>query len=223
VYVALDSLTDPGVSELIASSMMADLTSLAGKFYNEKQRDPSFKTPKVMVYADELKEVISTEIIQFVNKARGAGFYFTGFMQSMSDPVSALGNQNSADVFLDNFNNTFMFSVKNEKSAKYLTDMVPTVSINTQTIIAGSTDRSSTDSDEDFTSNSEIRKQEKDVPLISKADILELPKGQCFASIDGGQIYKLKMPLVKVDRSITPETLKEKVRKMRRAYRRSVA
>ena len=69
----------------------------------------------------------------------------------------------------------------------------------------------------------EIRKQEKDVPLISNADIIELPKGQCFASIDGGNIYKLKMPLVEVDRNITPETLAGKVRNMRRAYKRSIA
>jgi len=31
--------------------------------------------------------------------------------------------------------------------------------------------------------------------MLSTADLVQLPKGQAFALIDGGQLYKIRMPL----------------------------
>jgi conjugal transfer pilus assembly protein TraD len=33
------------------------------------------------------------------------------------------------------------------------------------------------------------------VPAINTNDMLNLPKGQAFAMIEGGQLYKLRLPL----------------------------
>lgn len=223
VYVALDSLGDSGASGIIGSSMIADLTSLAGKIYNQMLIDPSFKKPTVRVYGDEMSELTSPELKQMLNKGRGAGFYFAGFMQSVSDLADALGSERAADVMLENFVNRYMFSVKNDSTANYLTSMLPEVSINSQTLISGHRDNSNVDSDEDFVSDSQVRTTTKDVPLITNADIQDLPRGHCFASLASGKIMKLQVPYVHIDRKKTPEKLSEKVKLMRRAYKRAMA
>lgn len=33
------------------------------------------------------------------------------------------------------------------------------------------------------------------VPMISPADIINLPKGQAFALLEGGRLWKIRMPL----------------------------
>ena len=37
------------------------------------------------------------------------------------------------------------------------------------------------------------------MPLLSAADLVTLPKGQAFALLDGGQLWKIRMPLPDVD------------------------
>lgn len=221
VYVALDSLTDAGVSGIIGSSMLADLTTLAGKIYNKILLDPQYPKHNVRIYGDELKEIAGPELMQLLNKGRGAGFYFAGFAQSIADLPETLGSQAAADVMLENFNNRYMFAVKNENTANYITSMLPSVSISSQTLISGHRDNSNVDSDEDFVSDSQLRTTLKDVPLISNADIQELPRGHCFASLATGKIMKLQVPLIKIDRKKTPEKFSDKVSLMRRAYKRA--
>ena len=43
------------------------------------------------------------------------------------------------------------------------------------------------------------RGQIKTVPMIKASDLVTLPKGQAFALIEGGQLYKIRMPLPKQD------------------------
>jgi len=137
--------------------------------------------------------------------------------------VFALERETAAYVMLENFVNRYMFSVANESTSEYLTSMLPDVAITSQTLISGHRDNSNVDSDEDFVSDSQLRTTSKDVPLISNADILELPRGHCFASLATGKVMKLQLPLIKVDRKKVPEKFSEKVKLMRRAYKRAAA
>lgn len=223
VYVALDALVDPEVSKLISSSLLADLTTLAGKIYNDGLIDPKIVKNIVRIYGDELRDITGNELKQLLNKCRGANYFFNGFMQSKSDIEDALGDKTGADVILENFNNTYMYRVKNEDTADYLTGTLEEVTIYQQTLITGANDNSDPDSSVDFTSTSEIRSVPKNVPLISNADVMKLPRGHCFGSIAGGKIMKLKFPLIKINRKITPEKFTDKVRNIRREYRRAYA
>jgi hypothetical protein len=45
-----------------------------------------------------------------------------------------------------------------------------------------------------FTSRNEDRISGSEVPLLTPADLVTLPKGQAFALIEGGQLYKVRMP-----------------------------
>lgn len=74
----------------------------------------------------------------------------------------------------------------------------------------------------DFTSNTQDRVSTVRTPLITPANIINLPKGQAFALLNGGQLWKLRMPLPsdKAD-PLMPESMNQIVDYMRQHYRTS--
>ena len=47
----------------------------------------------------------------------------------------------------------------------------------------------------DFASRNEDRITTERTPMLSPSDLVQLPKGQAFALIHGGQLHKIRMPL----------------------------
>jgi hypothetical protein len=43
--------------------------------------------------------------------------------------------------------------------------------------------------------------------LIAADDLMQLPKGQAFCLLDGGQLYKLRFPLPKNDMASMPDSV----------------
>ncbi|MCO1983756.1 conjugative coupling factor TraD, PFGI-1 class, partial [Pseudomonas aeruginosa] len=57
------------------------------------------------------------------------------------------------------------------------------------------------------------------VPLIEPAHVVALPKGQCFALIEGGNLWKVRMPLPAPDSDeAMPKDLQELAGYMRQHY-----
>ncbi|EPL6079250.1 type IV conjugative transfer system coupling protein TraD, partial [Klebsiella pneumoniae] len=46
-----------------------------------------------------------------------------------------------------------------------------------------------------FSSNTQDRMSSIQVPLLEPASLVQLPKGQAFALLEGGQLWKLRIPL----------------------------
>jgi hypothetical protein len=63
--------------------------------------------------------------------------------------------------------------------------------------VSGATDTADPDAHTDFTSSSQDRFTTTAVPLIEPAHIIALPKGQMFSFQEGGQLWKVRMPLPK--------------------------
>jgi len=63
------------------------------------------------------------------------------------------------------------------------------------TLVSGVTDTSDTTLDVDFTSTNQDRINVADVPMLSPADLIALPKGQAFCLLQGGQLWKVRYPL----------------------------
>ena len=55
------------------------------------------------------------------------------------------------------------------------------------------------------------------MPLLTPAELITLPKGQAFALLEGGQLWKIRMPLPVTDTDM-PETLTEMANEMERTY-----
>ena len=89
----------------------------------------------------------------------------------------------------------------------------------TTTLVSGASDSSDIHGPTDFTSNAQDRISTSSVPLIEPAHVVGLPKGQCFALIEGGNLWKVRMPLPARDPDeAMPRDLQQLAGHMRKHY-----
>ena len=198
--------------------MFADLVSVAGHIYKHGVPGETVNTPPtISLHADEFNELIGDEFIPLLNKAGGAGFQVTAYTQTWSDVEARIGNRAKAGQVAGNFNTLIMLRVKEMATAEMLTEQLPRVEVFTLMSVSGVDDSSEPGSGVDFKSRNEDRISVSEVPLLTPAELITLPKGQAFALLEGGQLWKLRMPLP-VDESDMPESLAEIANEMERTY-----
>lgn len=224
VYVGLDALSDAEVAAAVGNSMFSDLVSVAGHIYKFGVDDglpgasANSKTP-INVHADEFNELMGDEFIPMVNKGGGAGIQVTAYTQTLSDIEARIGNRAKAGQVIGNFNNLFMLRVRETATAELLTKQLPNVEVYTTALMSGATDSSDPRGKTDFTSNTQDRISSTSVPLIEPAHVVALPKGQCFALVEGGNLWKVRMPLPAPDPDeCMPRDLQELAGYMRQHY-----
>lgn len=220
VYVGLDALTDFEVAAAVGNSMFADLTSVAGRLYKYgADVGQSESTPKrrLSIHADEFNELVGPEFIPMLNKAGGAGYQVTVYTQTWSDVEAKIGDKAKAAQIAGNLNTMVMLRVKNSETAEMLTDQLPEVAVVSATLASAATDNSDPRAWTDFNSRNEDRVTTERVAMIAPADLVQLPKGQAFALIEGGQLYKLRFPLPTSDDDVPPH-LEQIASEMRLRY-----
>lgn len=223
VYVGLDALSDAEVAGAIGNSMFADLTSVAGQIYKFGQ---SFGLPvkakprKIAIHADEFNELIGDEFIPLLNKAGGAGFQVTAYTQTWSDVEAKIGSPAKAGQIGGNFNTLIMLRVKNVETAEILTLQLPEVRLISMMAASAANDTSDPTDFADFNSKNEDRLGTETAPTLAPADMVQLPKGQAFALIEGGQLYKIRMPLPDSGHDpMMPDGLEKIAREMEERYK----
>lgn len=204
VYVGLDALSDTTIASAVGASMFADLTSVSGFIYKHGidfglppelvERYKSGKL-KISLHADEFNELVGDQFIPMVNKAGGSGFQITAYTQTVSDIEARIGSTAKSGQIQGNFNNLIMLRVKEPKTAEVLTLQLPKVRVTELMQVSGSNDSSNPGSGVDFTSKNEDRISTREVEMISTNNVISLPKGQAFALIEGGNLYKIRMPM----------------------------
>jgi conjugative coupling factor TraD (SXT/TOL subfamily) len=224
VYIGLDGLTNPEVASAVGNAMFSDLTSMAGRLYirgidHGLPDVGSNSEVTVNIHADEFNDLIGEEFIPMLNKAGGAGYQVTAYTQTWSDVEARLNNKAKAGQVAGNFNTLIMLRVRELATAKMLTEHLRNVEINHLTDMSRAMDSSDPDSQTDFTSGTEQRKTTQMVELIHPSDVLQLPKGQCFALLDGGRPHKIRLPLAdKRDFADCPKDLRVIADQMRERY-----
>ena len=228
VYVGLDALTDTTVASAVGNSMFADLVSVAGHIYKHGVEDPAdgptltdgpAAMPTISLHADEFNELIGDEFVPLLNKAGGAGFQVTAYTQTWSDVEARIGNRAKAGQVAGNFNTLLMLRVKELATAEMLTDQLPKVEVFTLMSVSGVDDSSDPTSGVDFKSRNEDRISVSEVPMLTPAELVALPKGQAFALLEGGQLWKLRMPLPDASKDpVMPESLAAVANEMERTY-----
>ena len=224
VYVGLDALSDAEVAAAVGNSMFSDLVSVAGHIYKFGIDDglpgarAGDKVP-INLHADEFNELMGDEFIPMINKGGGAGIQVTAYTQTLSDIEARLGNRAKAGQVVGNFNNLFMLRVRETATAELLTRQLPKVEVYTTTVVSGATDSSDIRGTTDFTSNTQDRISMSSVPMIEPSHVVSLPKGQCFALIQGGNLWKVRMPLPAPDPDeVMPKDLQQLAGYMRQSY-----
>ncbi|WP_445375469.1 type IV conjugative transfer system coupling protein TraD [Photorhabdus tasmaniensis] len=226
VYVGLDALSDAEVASAVGNSMFADLVSVAGHIYKFGLDDglPEGKTRKlpISLHCDEFNELMGDEFIPLINKGGGAGIEVTAYTQTLSDIEARIGSSAKAAQVTGNFNTLVMLRVRENSTAELLTRQLPEVEVYTKTLVSGITDISSPEQGSHFTSNTQDRVSTIRTPLITPAEVINLPKGQAFALLEGGRLWKIRMPLPAADDDdLMPASLQKIADDMRKHYRTS--
>lgn len=200
VYVGLDALSDTEVASAVGNSMFADLTSVAGSLYKfgDTHGLPAVaghSRSKVCIHADEFTELVGNEFIPLLNKGGGAGMQITAYTQTASDIEAGIGDAAKAGQISGNLNTLILMRVKNEETAEFLTTQLPKVRVFTKLAESRTTDDNDPDTPTDFTSANADRVTEVEADMLQPADLVQLPKGQAFALLDGGRLHKLRLPL----------------------------
>ncbi|WP_394515134.1 type IV conjugative transfer system coupling protein TraD [Pantoea sp. SGAir0215] len=223
VYVGLDALSDPVVAAAVGNSMFADLVSEGGHIYKFGLGDEGDKKAGkavINLHCDEFNELMGDEFIPLINKGGGAGFQVTAYTQTLSDIEARIGNAAKASQVIGNFNSLVMLRVREKNTAMLMTDQLPEVGVYQKTLTSGVTDVSRPGEGTDFNSNVNDQVTLVKVPMISPSDIINLPKGQAFALLEGGRLWKIRMPLPVSDDNdrFMPASLKQLADTMEKNY-----
>lgn len=224
VYVGLDALSDSEIAAAVGNSMFADLVSIAGYIYKFGVNDglPGGDNPAkipINLHCDEFNELMGDEFIPLINKGGGAGIQVTAYTQTLSDIEARIGNAAKAGQVIGNFNNLIMLRVRETATAELMTGQLHEVDVLTNTVISGVTDSSNPETGTDFTSNTQDRVSSVSVPLIDPAALIQLPKGQAFALLEGGQLWKIRMPLPAADNDkLMPDSIAQLAEYMQTNY-----
>ncbi len=229
VYVGLDALSDVTVSGAVGNSMFADIVSVAGDLYKFGRTDglPDIEDydpvreqeSKIHIHADEFNELIGDEFIPLVNKAGGAGITVTAYTQTWSDIEARVGNRAKAGQVTGNFNTLIMMRVKEPATAELLTEQLQRVEVHSLMTVSGVSDSSSPESSTHFVSRNEDRLTKQEVPMVTPSELMQLPKGQAFALLEGGNLWKLRLPLPEGSRNANmPQGLEAIAAEMQETY-----
>ena len=201
VYIGLDSLTNKDMAEAVGQAIIADLVSLCGRLYSESGSGNA----SLCLHCDEFSNIVRDEFVNLLNKAGGAGVKVSAYTQTINDLGAAFGNnQDKAKMLMGNFGTVTMMRVSNEDTAASFTRCLERV--RTRSSVPSTMSNDSADSDgELFTTYNTDQVSEEKNTIVDINDLFSLPKGQAFVMTNGGEIFKVRIPLPKNDGS-APQT-----------------
>ncbi len=190
-YLGTDALQDVSIASTLGAFFLTDLASTAGDIYNYEKG----KKRKVLVVIDEASEVCCDALIALLSKARGAGIGLLLATQSLEDFTSRLGSEAEKNRVLANITNRVVMRVQDVATCEWFSGQVPSTSIKTKS----RTRTISTNSNDLLLNGLVIGERENvtiGVPIVSSDLYIRLPKGEAFATIQGGRIYKIRIPYI---------------------------
>ncbi|BDC45367.1 conjugative transfer system coupling protein TraD [Paraburkholderia terrae] len=190
LYMGLDSLSNNIVQKAIASMALSDVAAVCGSIYNFYAEKPD-----VVLIIDEIAEAINEQVIQILNKGRGAGFKAFVAFQARADLEAKLGNAAKMLQVLGNLNNQIILRLEDSDTAKWFSDKVGETAIRVVNI-SNSTNTSTESHAMEFSGSQSRTLQLEKVPLIPMPIIHKLPNLQYFMRISGGAVYQGRIPII---------------------------
>lgn len=187
LYMGLDSLSDPMVGSALGSLALADLASTAGEIYNHRLPRP------VNIFVDEAAEVINDQLIQLLNKGRGAGINLYIATQTIADFKARMGDEAKAMQVLANANNIISLRILDSDTQEFITKKMPMTRfkyvMRTQGNNAG-------EGGVITGGNQGERLMEEEGELFAPALLGELPDLEYLAIFAGGDVRKGRLPIL---------------------------
>ncbi len=119
LVVLSPAMTMRGTAFILMRTILSMIQSFAGAIY--LGRIPNCKRkldPPLFLHIDEMSESLYWDLVNLINKSRGAGIGIHGLVQSIYDFIQKLG-ESQAMVLLDNFNYQIFFKCNNPMTSKY--------------------------------------------------------------------------------------------------------
>ena len=196
VYVGLDSLANPAIARAVGNAMFADLASSAGRLYAALEGSSKPKQ-RICIHVDEFNDIVGPHLHPMLSKAGGAGVQITAYTQTLADIEASLdGDRAAAARLVGNFNSLIMLRVRTLDTARNLVEQMPNYDVTDLAESSSVADSSQTESPVSFTSSLSARVAVRSVHGIEATDLMRLPKGEAFALLGGGSIWKLRFPLI---------------------------
>jgi conjugal transfer pilus assembly protein TraD len=190
LYVGLDSLSNNIVGKAVASMMLSDVAAVAGSIYNFYA-----EPPEVILIIDEIGEAINEQVIQILNKGRGAGFRAFVAFQTRADLEAKLGNAAKMLQVLGNLNNQIVLRLEDADTALWFSEKVGETAIR-NLIVSSSTSTGTEAHAMEFTGSVSRSSTLEKVPLIPTRLIHSLPNLQYFMRVSGGAVWQGRIPII---------------------------
>lgn len=222
VYIGMAGLKNSEICSVVGNAMLSDLVSVAGHLYDfgldhgfDEIIEEKTPLPRICLHSDEFNEVIGDEFVPLLNKAGGAGFNVTAYTQTWSDVEARLESQAKAGQVAGNLNTIIMLRTKEAKTVEMLINQLPKIPILRQLPVSSSADSPHSNDGILYQSTNEDRFAHHETTLIDQSDVLNLPKGQAFCLLEGGQLYKVRIPLPADENFDLPPTASKLIQQMR--------
>jgi conjugal transfer pilus assembly protein TraD len=191
LYIGLDTLSDITVGQAMGQMVLADLASLAGKRYNFGRDEGRF----INILVDEASEVTNDQLIQLLNKGRGAGFRIFVATQTLADYEAATGDKAKASQLMGNMNSTIMLRTLDPDTQERLAKRLPEVPLN-YIMKTSATSLGDTTISGAFSLNHGERLMQEDKPIIAPQSFGDLSDLEYFAIFAKGNIIKGRLPIL---------------------------
>lgn len=187
LYMGLDSLSDPMVGSALGSLALADLASTAGEIYNHRLPRP------VNIFVDEAAEVINDQLIQLLNKGRGAGINLYIATQTIADFKARMGDEAKAMQVLANANNIISLRILDSDTQEFITKKMPLTRLK---YVMRTQGNNAGEGGVITGGNQGERLMEEEGELFPAPLLGELPDLEYLAIFAGGDIRKGRLPIL---------------------------
>ncbi len=190
-YIGLDTLSDSDGGRAVGQMLLADLASLAGKRYNFMRARDTF----VNIFVDEASEVTNEQLIQLLNKGRGAGFRIFVATQTLADYEARTGSAAVASMLTGNMNNTIMLRTVDTDTQEKLSARLPEVPL-THIMKTTASSMGDTTITGAFAINHGERLMTEDRPVVAPHTFGDLSDLEYFAIFAKGNLIKGRLPIL---------------------------
>ncbi|WP_165678338.1 conjugative transfer system coupling protein TraD [Metapseudomonas otitidis] len=190
LYMGLDSLSDAMVGSAIGSIFLADLAAVGGERYNFGPEVPD----RVNIFVDEAAETVNDQLIQLLNKGRGAGMALYVASQTIADFEARMGSLAKAHQVLGNTNHTIALRLTDPDTQKYIAEKIPPTYFKYVMRTQGNTTK---DDPHMHSLNVGERLMDEEGELFPAQLLGSLPNLEFLAILAGGKVYKGKIPVLK--------------------------
>lgn len=189
LYMGLDSLSDSMVGSAIGSIFLADLAAVAGERYNFGGDG----LKPVNIFVDEAAETVNDQLVQLLNKGRGAGMHLYVATQTIADFEARMGSPAKARQVLGNTNHTIALRITDPDTQKYISEKIPPTYFKYVMRTQGNTTK---DDPHMHSLNVGERLMDEEGELFPSQLLGSLPNLEFLAILAGGQVMKGKIPVL---------------------------